>query len=513
MSISPGPLPSPAERLAAIESLDDIVVSLDRDLRVTSWNPAAERLIDRPVATAVGAAIMTMVTPGMRLGVSRLLGRALAGEPIPRQEMTMMRRDGTEVVLSVAVAPIAVNEGRASGLLLLGHDIGEQQRLQFQLLQSKRMESSGLLAGGVAHEFNNILTTILALSEFVVRGLPAEAASRRDIGEIREQASKGARLVRHLLAFSRRQLLRTESTSLRPMLQELEPLLQHLISERILIATDIAPDTPDVEIDRAQIELVLLELVGNASDAMEAGGSLAIDIRPVKISTHETLSAGSYVQIVLRDSGTGVDPAARERAFEPFFTTREGRSGLGLAMVEGVVHHHGGSIGMDSALGEGTTVTLLLPAARRAAPSAATAPATPDAPGAVTETILVVEDETTVRNVVVRCLRSRGYQVLEAQHGEDALLVAERHNAPIHLVVTDVVMPNMSGTELFHHLRRWYPKMRVLFISGYARSALPQEALEEGQGASFLAKPFTIEQLTTEVRRMIHQPKKQEAGV
>jgi CheY-like chemotaxis protein len=245
---------------------------------------------------------------------------------------------------------------------------------------------------------------------------------------------------------------------------------------------------------------------------MEAGGTLAVDIRPVEVSAHEALPPGRYVQVTLRDNGAGVDPASRERVFEPFFTTKgEGHVGLGLAMVEGVIYQHGGSLGMDTTPGEGTTVTLLLPAARTAA--AAVAPAAPEIGGDATETILVVEDEAAVRHVVVRSLSSRGYDVLEAKNGEDALLVAERHNAPIHLVVTDVVMPSMSGTELFHHLRRWYPRMRVLFISGYARSTLPPEALEDGKGAAFLAKPFTIEQLLAEVRRMIHPTKQQEAGV
>jgi PAS domain S-box-containing protein len=511
---SPSSAASPAARLAAIESLDDIVIGLDPELRVTSWNAAAERFMDRPAGAALGAALMTMITPNLRLSFRHLLDRALAGDSIARQAVTMMRHDGAEVVMSVAIAPITGSGGKASGLILLGHDVGEQQRLQYQLLQSKRMESTGQLAGGVAHEFNNILTAILALAEFAGKGLPAESTARRDIEGIREQATKGAKLVRHLLAFSRRQLLRTESTHLGPVLQELEPLLQRLISERILISADIAEETRAVDIDRAQIELVLLELVSNAADAMEDGGSLDIDIQSVELENHQSLPRGHYVRMTLRDNGAGVDPAIRDRVFDPFFSTKgDGHPGLGLAMVEGVISQHGGSIGMESLPGEGTTVTLLLPASRRITPMAMPVVDNVDSGAEATETILVVEDETAVRNVIVRCLRSRGYEVLEAKHGEDALLVAERHNAPIHLVVTDVVMPNMNGTELFHHLRRWYPRMRVLFISGYAKSAIPQEAFEEGQGAAFLAKPFTIDQLMTEVRRMVAAPRKSEAKV
>jgi PAS domain S-box-containing protein len=502
----PDHFPSSKNRLAAIESLDDVIITVDRDLRVTSWNAAAEHLMDRPAATAVGAAIMTMVVPSLRLGTNSLFVRALAGDTIQRQEITLMRRDGSEIGISVAIAPIVDDAGALEGLLLLGHDIGAQQRLQFQLLQAKRMESTGQLAGGVAHEFNNILTAILALADFSSRALPADSPARNDIAEIREQATKGARLVRHLLAFSRRQLLRKEPVQLGAIMQELEPLLQRLVSERVIIATDAAADSRSVEIDRAQFELVLLELVSNASDAMPEGGTLAVDIRPVELTSHHTLEPGTYVQVTFRDNGVGIDPRHREQVFDPFFTTKSGgHTGLGLAMVEGVLQQHGGSVGMESEQGEGTTVTLLLPASHTV-PVAASA-AAPVADREATETVLVVEDETAVRAIICRSLRSRGYEVLEAKNGEDALMVAEKHKAPIHLVVTDVVMPEMSGTELYHHLRRWYPRMRILFISGYAKGAIPEEALEEGKVGGFLAKPFTIEQLLTEVRQMLDAPR------
>lgn len=505
--------PEATERLAAIESLDELVICVDTAMRVTAWNAAAERLLDRPASAAVGAALLTMITPALRIGASHLFERVLAGDPVERQELTLMRRDGAEVVVSIGLAPLRGGQN-ITGLLLLGRDVGEQQRLQFQLLQSKRMESTGQLAGGVAHEFNNILTAILALADFAGRGLPEDSPARADIDEIRDQGAKGARLVRHLLAFSRRQLLRTEPMRLGPVIQEMEPLVQRLISERILIATDVAGDAMPVEVDRAQIEIVLLELISNASDAMEAGGTLAIDVRPVKLTAHHVLAPGDYVQVTVRDDGAGIDPANRERIFEPFFTTKgEGHAGLGLAMVEGVIRQHGGAVGMESQPGEGTTVTLLLPAARVGATAHSTPQPVLEADGDANESILVVEDETAVRNVICRALRHRGYEVLEAKNGEDALLVAERHKAPIHLVITDVVMPEMSGTELFHHLRRWYPRMRILFISGYAKNAIPPEALQEGKGASFLAKPFTIEQLLAEVRRMIKAPRAQEADV
>jgi two-component system cell cycle sensor histidine kinase/response regulator CckA len=389
--------------------------------------------------------------------------------------------------------------------MLLGSDSVEQQKLQNRLLHSKRMESTGLLAGGMAHEFNNILTAILALADFTIKSLPADVSSREDLEELRQQALKGSKLVRHLLAFSRRQLLRTEVVHLGSIFIELEPLLQRLVSERILISTNTSHDTRPVEVDRGLIELVLLELVSNASDAMEQGGTLTIDLQPVSVSGHAVLRPGEYVEILVQDSGSGVDPSHGRRMTEPFFSTKGGdHAGLGLAMVEGVIQQHGGFLSLESSVGAGTAVHILLPVAGSALPPSAVVV---DGGEPASETVLVVEDEQAVRSIVCRSLRDRGYTVLEAKNGEDALLVAEKHNAPIHLVVTDVVMPEMGGPDLYYHLRRWYPSMRILFISGYAKGSIPPEALEDGTKAGFLAKPFTLDQLLAEVRRMIQRPR------
>jgi two-component system cell cycle sensor histidine kinase/response regulator CckA len=505
---------SASDRLAAIESLDDAVICTDVGLRVTSWNAAAMRVHDRQAADVIGTPIMQIVSAAARLEEGRLFARALAGEAIERHDTMFLRRDGTDVPLSVAIAPIDDGSGKVSGLLLLGRDVTAQQRMQSQLLQAKRMESTGHLAGGIAHEFNNILTAILALAEFTAKELPPGGSPREDLEEIRQQASKGARLVKHLLAFSRRQVLRTEVVHLGAVFQELEPLLQRLVSESVLLATDVALDTRPVEIDRAQLELVLLELIANASDAMETGGTISVRIRPVTVGRGDAaanVKPGDYVQFTVQDTGVGFDPSLNGRVVEPFYTTKgDGHAGLGLAMVDGVINQHGGSLSFVSSPGQGTVVRILLPASGQAATEREHVPIpTGDTGG--NETILVVEDETAVRNVISRSLRGRGYHVLEAKNGEDALLVAEKHSAPIHLVITDVVMPEMGGTELFQHLRRWYPTMRILFISGYTKGSIPEEALEPGAGSGFLPKPFTLAQLAIEVRRIIALPRPQAA--
>jgi two-component system cell cycle sensor histidine kinase/response regulator CckA len=501
--------PAVHERLAALEALDDVIIAVDRDLRVTAWNAAAERHLDRPAADVIGKPILHVIAPEARIEEGRLLERALRGEPIERHEAVFLRRDGAGVPLSIAVGAIGDGSGKAVGLIILGRDVLAQQRLQAQLLQSRRMEGTGHLAGGIAHEFNNILTAILALADFVARELGPDAKAREDIDEIRQQATKGARLVRHLLAFSRRQLLRTEVVRLGAVFHELEPLLERLVSEQILLATDVSGDTRPVEIDRAQLELVLLELVANASDAMDAGGTISITIHPVTIADASAgVKPGDYVQVTIQDTGVGYDPAIQARLMEPFFSTKgEGHAGLGLAMVDGVIQQHGGTVTISSKPNQGAIVRLLLPAAGRAAPPDEEALASPSADLGGTETIMVVEDETAVRNVLCRSLRNRGYNVLEAKNGEDALLVAERHGAPIHLVLTDVVMPEMGGAELFQHLRRWYPTMRILFISGYTRGSIPPEALAKDAGSGFLPKPFTLDQLAGEVRRLIDMPR------
>jgi len=384
-----------------------------------------------------------------------------------------------------------------------------QNQFSSQLLQARRLEGTGQLAGGIAHEFNNILTAIIALAEFAARDVAPGSAAREDIDEIRKEATKGARLVRHLLAFGRRQMARPELLHIGTIFQEVEPLLQRLVGERVLLSTDVAENLPLVEVDRAQLELVLLELVSNGADAMEAGGTLGVAVRPVVGSGDSAYQgrSGSFVEITVRDTGRGIDPAVRGKMLEPFFTTKgETHSGLGLSMVTSVAREYGGSFTIDS--GElGTIARLLLPVSAKSPVTADYTLAARAEPG--NETILVVEDEVSVRTVICRSLRGRGYNVLEAKNGEDALLVAERHSAPIHLVVTDVVMPEMGGTELFHHLRRWYPTMRILFISGYARGSIPPEAFEGGEGAGFLAKPFTLEQLSAEVHRIISRPRSQ----
>ena len=341
--------PAAQDRLTALESLDDLIIVLDPELRVVTWNRAAERMLGRGADAAVGSALMTLVAPERRPDIRPLLERALRGEQVPRHDTALLRTDGAATAVSLAIAPVVDAAGKNGGLLLLGHDEARLQRMQLQLLQSRRMESTGQLAGGVAHEFNNVLTAILALAEFAGRALPADAPSRDDIQQIREEATKGARLVRHLLAFSRRELQRREIVQLGAIMQELEPLLQRFVGERVLIATDASNDTQPVEIDRAQLELVLLDLVSNATAAMTGGGTLRIAIRPTTVREHPRLRPGDYVQVTFDDT-VGDERDSRPRLADRFFAAGgDQRTGFGLEMVESIMQEHGGSVGLDSA--------------------------------------------------------------------------------------------------------------------------------------------------------------------
>lgn len=505
-------LPPPGYRLAAIEGLDDVIIFVDTQLRIRTWNETAERLHRRSAVDVIGRPILEFVAPGSRLDESKLFARSLAGERIERHDTIFLRSDGAGFPISVTMAPVGDGTGNIAGVVLLGTDVGARQRLQAELLQTRRIETNNLIAGGTAHEFNNILTTILALADLTARALPVDSALRKDQEAIRQQATDGARLVRHLLAFNGRQVVRTEVASLGTIVRELEPLLQRIVTERVLLAVTATDDRRFVEVDRAHLEIVLLELASNARDAMQAGGTLTIGTRSVSVAKGDAGTVGEpgdYVEITVHDTGVGFDPVTQDRLVEPLFTTkRDGRPGLGLTMVDGVVHKHGGTLTFASEPGQGTSVRMLFPASKAVVEGQHVPMQTVDHRGG-NETVLVVDDESAVRTVICRSLRWEGYEVLEAKNGEDAMLVAERHDAPIHLLVTDIMMPVMGGAELFQSLRRWYPKMRFLFISGYTKDSIPPNTLEDSvsAGAGFLPKPFTIAQLSAEVSRIAAMPR------
>jgi CheY-like chemotaxis protein len=370
------------------------------------------------------------------------------------------------------------------------------------------MEAVGQLAGGVAHDFNNLLTIIKVHAELLLDGVGPENPMHEDLQEIQKAGARAASLTRQLLAFSRKQLLQPRVLDLNAILAGLEPMLRRLISEDIRLVTRPAPELGRVSADAGQIEQVLVNLAVNARDAMPDGGTVTIETSDVELDAEfgrrrgANVPPGRYVRLAVSDTGVGMDESTRSRIFEPFFTTKEvGKgTGLGLSTVYGIVKQSNGFIWVSSRPGEGTTFEVHLPRVGEPAPEEGSAPTIPAAAGS--ETVLLVEDEESVRSLARRILERQGYTVLEARHGQEALRAAAEHAGTIDLAMTDVVMPEMSGSELAHRLEAMRPGVRVLYMSGYTDDEIIRRGVL-GPGMAFLEKPFTANSLAKKVREVL----------
>jgi PAS domain S-box-containing protein len=384
-------------------------------------------------------------------------------------------------------------------------DITERKRLEEQLLQAQKMESVGRLAGGVAHDFNNLLTVINGYCDLMLEGMETSDPLKEQLDEVRGAGQRAADVTQQLLAFSRRQVMRPQVLDLNGFLLETERLLQRLIGEDVRLVTVLDGALGKVKADPGQINQVILNLAVNARDAMPGGGRLTIETANVDIDAEGAAAqvgsrAGRYVRLSVSDTGAGMDAETRRHLFEPFFTTKPAGqgTGLGLSSVYGIVQQSDGWISVYSEPGQGTQFHVYLPRLEDHGEAAA-APRENPAPAFGTETILVTEDQDNVRKLVSRMLRGFGYHLLEAANGEEALAVAAAHAGPIHLLITDVVMPAMSGRELGAELKRRRPEIRVLYMSGYTGNAIARRGLLE-EGVAFIQKPFTAESLAGKVR-------------
>jgi nitrogen-specific signal transduction histidine kinase/CheY-like chemotaxis protein len=391
-------------------------------------------------------------------------------------------------------------------VVAFAHDITEHKRLEQQLQHAQRMEAVGRLAGGVAHDFNNILTAVRGHSEILLTVLEEDSPHRRHADQIHRAALRAAALTSQLLAFSRKQVLQPRTLDLNSVVANLTVMLRRLIGEHVELRTRLAERLGSVRADAGQIEQVVVNLVINARDAMPSGGVLSIRTENVEVDPSEAarmgVPMGRWVVLAVSDTGVGMDAATRARIFEPFFTTKEAGkgTGLGLSTAYGIVTQSGGQIAVESEVGKGTTFRVYLP--RIDAPSTASgrfALERNDAPKG-TETVLLVEDDGDVREFVQDVLRSHGYQVLSAIDGTQALSLIEQHPGPIDLLVTDVIMPRMMGSEVAARVAALRPSIKVLYISGYPGDAIVKQGVPEHM---FVQKPFSVSALARRVRELL----------
>jgi PAS domain S-box-containing protein len=496
---------------AIVESSEDAIFATNLDGTITTWNEAAERLFGYSARQATSQSVQMIITPDHSQEKQEILRKIARGERINQLETVCMTREGKRVDVSISVSPVKDASGRIVGTSTIARDTSDRKRLREQLLQAQKVEAIGRLAGGVAHDFNNILTTIIGYCDLTREQLSVDHETRANIEEIAAAAERAASLTRQLLAFSRKQTLQPKILDLNAVIGNLDKMLRRLIGEDVDLITKLMPNLGRVKADPGQIEQVITNLAVNARDAMPNGGKLLIETANVALDAEtarlpEDMRPGDYVMIAVTDTGSGMTDEVKAHLFEPFFTTKpQGHgTGLGLSTCYGIVKQSGGCVNVYSEPGHGTTFKIYLPfiPVPAAAGSSAQSPVPPQAGK---ETILLVEDDLSVRGLNARLLRSRGYNILEAGNGQEALRVAEQHTpGEIALLLTDVIMPEMGGKELAQHFRAAYPDAKVLFCSGYT-----QEAIDRGgelePGIAFLQKPFTPASLSHKIREVLDQ--------
>jgi PAS domain S-box-containing protein len=493
-----------------LDAVGQAVVATDAADRVIYMNREAELLYGRTLAEAAGGAISALIGTEPRLRSTGI--QTVREDGTWSGEFVVRRRNGSTFPAYGTESPLLDDRGNVVGIVTVAVDMTErkqsEQRLrenEERLQQSRKLEAIGQLAGGIAHDFNNLLTGIHGFAQLALDTLPENSEARLDLEEVQRSANRAAALTRQLLAFSRKQVLQSRVIDLNKVVRETHRMLQRLIGEDIRVVTRLEEGVCCVNADPGQLEQVILNLAVNARDAMPTGGDLVIETANASIDEAEAarhsfdVRPGQYVLLAMRDTGMGMDAATVARVFEPFFTTKElGQgTGLGLSTVYGIIKQSGGYIWVDSTPGKGTTMRAYLPRTEETPVHAEGE--IRSRPERGTETVLLVEDDDTVRALTRRILRRQGYHVLEARNGIEALRIAEPGNQVIDLVLSDVVMPELGGRQLVERLRRIRPELPVLLMSGYTDDAIVRHGII-GAGEMFLEKPFTTDALAHKVR-------------
>ena len=495
-----------------IENTPNVAIQgYDLDGRITFWNNTSEHLYGWSEEETIGRTMDGFIFTKEEADAYRqmLANVYKTGTPVPPTEFTLHCRDGTECVVLCTVFQISA-EGKQPEFCCMDIDITEKKRLEEQLAQGQRVESLGRLAGGIAHDFNNLLTTIIGNAELADR-VTADPKIRNYLRRIVEASNRGAVLTQQILTYARKQVINPRRVNINELLLKLSALLSRLIRENIEFQMVLAPDLAPTMLDPLQLDQVLMNLVVNARDAMPNGGQLTVSTANAHVMPEEHgdgLEAGSYVELTVTDTGCGIAPEHVQKIFEPFFTTKPVGSGtgLGLSTCLGIVKQNGGYIECRSEIGKGTSFYIYFPVCNSSEFSKS---GMPTKPSITKHTVLLVEDEDLIRELSGEVLEEEGYNVVLARNSDEAIKYAENASAAIDILVTDVVMPKTSGTELAQVLRKRRPDLPVLLMSGYSEVSVG--ALEQGDPRTdFIPKPFTPSGLAAKVRSMLErwaQPK------
>ncbi len=481
-----------------IEHSLDLISILNVDGTIRYVSPSHERVLGYASDELVGQNVFGFIHPDDLTGVKDNFTRS---EGAASLECRFRHKDGSWRMLESFGRNLSHVPG-VSGLVVNSRDVTDRKRLEEQLHHSQRLEAVGRLAGGVAHDFNNLLMIITGYSQMLLDGMHPGDSVRSDLEQVVKAAERATDLTRQLLAFSRRQVVRPVILNLNVLVQDMDRMLRRVIGEDIELIASFAPDLKTVRADPGQFEQVVLNIAVNARDAMPNGGKLTLETANLQVTddvarAHPAQKMGHYAMLLMRDTGFGMDAGVLSRLFEPFFTTKENGTGLGLSTSYGIIKQSGGDIWVDSKPGQGTTFRIYLPVAEEPA-EPPEAPRESIVPGGA-ETILLVEDEDGVRRVVETMLTRHGYNVLSSPSCGDAMALAERYAGPIHLLITDVVMPGMSGRTMAESLIAQRPETKVLYVSGYGGP------IESETTTGFLQKPFTTEELARKIRELFPQ--------
>jgi len=494
--------------ITAIEQADEMVLVTSRDGTIEYANPAFERVTGYTLEEVIGQNPRILRSGEQDAAFYRELWQTITARRAWRGRLINRRKDGTLYTQDATISPVCDAAGEIVNFVAVKRDITEQLRIEEQLRSAQKLEAIGSLAGGVAHDFNNLLSVILNYTTFAINGMREDDPLREQLAQVKKAGERAAALTRQLLAFSRKQVLDPHVLDLNHIITNLEKMLGRLLGEDIDLTRTLAPNLGRIKADPGQIEQVIMNLVVNARDAMPAGGRLTVETANVELdreyaAQHVEAVPGPHVLLAVSDTGCGMDDATLRRVFEPFFTTKPAGkgTGLGLSTVYGIVKQSGGHIWVYSEPGKGTTFKVYLP---RVADSMQPDDlrATNERPAVGTETILLVEDDAQVREVACRMLHACGYNLLAAAGGSEALGICERYQGNIDLLLTDVVMPQMSGRQLAERMQRLRPGMRVLYMSGYTDDAIVHHGVLD-PGTKFISKPLGAVSLARKVRDVL----------